>query len=288
MNHVCEAHSDIEYLATLTAPVLIRIRCTDDGTTHDHAILTLASANHIETIANVGFLIIPDAPVVVESLIKEILHRILKLRQFVVADISIPAHDKGLTEVFTDNTLCPIKQIVPLFIIHFIKQSLCFIQKPEFILFLHQTAEILKLHHLTGVALHHTHILANTNKHVIRIVNHSDCAQFLFLSNMTLLFPDVDCLQIRPLNIDEVLKGFLNFVLCFVPSDISSRIKVEVPICTGNDKFLTSIDNVVQILTPQMPLLFGISLCQFYAFIFLIYDSASPVYLLNSIKIGIA
>ena len=167
-----------------------------------------------------GFLIVPDAPVVVESVIEEVLHGILKLRQLIVADVRVPAHDEGLAEVLTNDTRSLIKQFIPLFIIHLVKQSLCVIQELEFILFLHQVAEILEFHHLAGITLHHAYILADSDEHILRIVNHSDGAQFLFFSNMSSFFPDVDSLQIRPLNSNEISKGILDSVGNFVPSNI--------------------------------------------------------------------
>ena len=220
MNHIRQAHSDIVHFATFTTPVLIWVRSTNDGTTHDYAIFAFASANHIEFVTYMGFLIVPDAPVVVESVIEEVLHGILKLRQLIVADVRVPAHDEGLAEVLTNDTRSLIKQFIPLFIIHLVKQSLCVIQELEFILFLHQVAEILEFHHLAGITLHHAYILADSDEHILRIVNHSDGAQFLFFSNMSSFFPDVDSLQIRPLNSNEISKGILDSVGNFVPSNI--------------------------------------------------------------------
>ena len=73
MNHVRQTHSDIIYLATLAAPVLVGIRLTDDSTSHDYAISTLTCADHIEFVTDMSFLMIPDAPVVVEPLVEEVL-----------------------------------------------------------------------------------------------------------------------------------------------------------------------------------------------------------------------
>ena len=170
MNYICEVHTDIVYLTTLATPVFIRIRSTNNSSSHDNAISALTSANHIELVANMGFLIIPDAPVVVETFIEEVLHSILKLRQCVVADVRIPAHDECLAEVFTNDPPCPIEQLVPLLNVHLVKQGLCFIKELEFILFLHQVAEILEFHHLAGITLHHAYILTSTNKHILLII----------------------------------------------------------------------------------------------------------------------
>ena len=124
MNHVCETHSDVIHLATLATPILIGIRSTADSTTHYHTVLSFACSNHVEPVTNMCFLIVPYTPVIVESIVEEILHSILKLGQLVVADISIPAHDKGLAKVVLDNTLDLLEQFIPLVIIHLVKNGL--------------------------------------------------------------------------------------------------------------------------------------------------------------------
>lgn len=87
------------------------------------------------------------------------------------------------------------------------------------------------------------HIFVHENNY--KIINHTDAAQFLVFCNMTLLFPNVYGFQICPLNSYKVIKDFPYSILCFIPSNVLSRIQVEITSlpCTSLFRHLMDCDS---------------------------------------------
>ena len=204
VDHVAQAHSDVIHFTAPAAPVFIGVWCADDDATHHHAVLSFTSSYHKEPIADMCFLIVPDAPVIVEAIHLEIIHRFLKLAQLVVADVSVPPHDEGLAEMLLDNAFGFVKQFAPPLFIHLVEKSLGCIHSLELTLTIQQLAEILELHHLAGVLPHHTHILAGTYEDIIRIVHHPDRTEFLIIRDVSFFLCHIHSIRIGPLQEDKI------------------------------------------------------------------------------------
>ena len=181
MDHMAQAHSDIVNLAAFSAPVFIRIGRADDGASHHHTVPSVAGADHVEPVTNMGFLVVPYTPVIVESVFVEVIHGFIELRQLVIADVRVPSHDECLAEMLPDESIGSIKELVPVFVFHLVKKHLGFIQLLEATVSVHQFAKLTKKHHLACVSFHHADIATGTDEDILGVVNDSQRTELFIL-----------------------------------------------------------------------------------------------------------
>ena len=142
VNKMGKAHADIVDLSTFSAPVFVDIWHSRECSFHDDSVDTIACSYHEEIVANMNFLVIPYAPVIIKIFFIEIFHGIFKVCHCITADVSVPTHNESLAIVFYHYTLSLFKYLLPLFAWQGIKQGLLIVHPNEILIAFHLLIEI--------------------------------------------------------------------------------------------------------------------------------------------------